>query len=99
MACDLNGNQTFPSPLFINHQSSGTTTKHLRVEEVWVPLPIHGDESDPGNATEIVDESGNACNVNISEVDNCFDVDVDNENIKTILVGCLCCYQCPFCQS
>ena len=38
----------------------------IRVEQVWVPLPIHGDGSGPATATEIVDESGNACNVDIS---------------------------------
>ena len=46
-------------PIFVVRRWSGTTTKPLRVEQVRVPLPIHGDESDPGTATEIVDESGN----------------------------------------
>ena len=52
--------------------------KRLRVEQVRVPLPIHGDGSDPGTATEIVDESGNACNVDISEMEDCFAVDSEN---------------------
>lgn len=66
-------------PLSVVRRSSGTTTKRLRVEQVRVPLPIHGDESGPGTATEISeDESGNACNVEISEVEDCFTVDSEN---------------------
>ena len=65
-------------PLSVVRRSSGTTMKRLRVEQVRVPLPIHGDGSDPGTATEIVDESGNACNVDISEMEDCFAVDSEN---------------------
>jgi len=65
-------------PLSVVRRSSGATTKRLRVEQVRVPLLIHGDGSDPGTATEIVDESGNACNVDISEMEDCFAVDSEN---------------------
>ena len=72
-------------PLSVVRRWSGTTTKRLRVEQqVRVPLPIHGDESGPGTATEISeDESGNACNVEISEVEDCFTV--DSENTETFI--------------
>ena len=62
-------------------RSSGTTTKCLRVEQVHVPLPIHGMSLALALQLRLVRVSGNTCNVDISEVEDCFAV--DNENIET----------------